>query len=480
MEIVQNIQLEQKQILAPALRQSLKILGMNNRQLDEYIENQQLENPVLDRGKTAESVAPCDSFTAQYHVSGRKKNTVSDADDGCVYSDIPEEQPETLEKYLVEQLAVREMAEAEYRLAVYMIRELNPDGYLDTALNDICKATGASMAQVDQCLAAIQRMEPAGVGARNLEECLELQLRRSGKFEHDMEELIAHHLKDVANCHINKIAREMHISRDRAEKLTEILKTLNPRPASCIEEEEIQYIIPDVIVKKNGEELKISLNDRWMRPPVLNDYYMSLSASCDEPELESYLAEKIRQAKFVLSSIERRKNTVLSVMQLILDQQRSFFCDGGSLAPLSMQFAASVLEVHESTICRAVKDKYVQCGRGTFPMRYFFVRNICREGNPGTEEAVSSSGIKELIGTMIQKENKQSPLSDANLSKCLKDAGIRISRRTVAKYREEMGIHNAFIRKSCEKDRLLQKKPLCGENSIVTILPQTPSKKNMS
>ena len=435
-------------MLAPALRQSLEDLGMNNQQLDEYIEKQQLENPVLDRGQPVESIEPYDLFRGQYHPAGRK-STVSY--DDFSYGDIPAKQPETLEKYLTEQLVPWKMTEAEDRLTVYMIREIDSNGYLGATLQDICRATGAEQEQAGKCLAIIQGMEPAGVGARNLAECLELQLGRSGRLDPEMEELISLHLKDVASCHMNKIAREMHISRDRAERLTGILKALNPRPAGCIEESDVQYIVPDVIVKKDGDGLKLSLNDRWMQPPVLNGYYLSLAASCDEPELKSYLNEKISQAKFVLSNIERRRNTVLSVMQIILEQQRGFFRDGGSLAPLSMQSAAAALEVHESTICRAVKDKYVQCDRGTFPMRCFFVRRASREDSPGAEKTVSSSGAKELIRAMIQQESRQSPLSDADLSARLEHAGIRISRRTVAKDREEMGLPNAFARKSREK-----------------------------
>lgn len=449
MELIQDIHLAQKQVLAPALRQSLEVLGMNNQQLDEYIEKQQLENPVLDRGQAVESAEPYDLSGGAYHPSGRKKSTVSY--DDFTYSDIPAKQPQTLEKYLTEQLVPRRMTEAEYRLAVYMIREIDSNGYLSVALHDICKATGAGLRQAEKCLAIIQGMEPAGVGARNLAECLELQLRRSGRLDREIEELIALHLKDVASCHMNKIAREMHLPRDRVERLTQILKALNPRPAGCIEESDIQYIIPDVIVKKDVDGLKLSLNDRWMQQPALNGYYLSLAASCEEPELKSYLNEKISQAKFVLSNIERRRNTVLSVMRIILEQQRSFFRDGGSLAPLSMQFAAAALEVHESTICRAVKDKYVQCDRGTFPMRCFFVRRACREDGSGAEKTVSSSGAKELIRTMIQKESRQSPLSDADLSARLEQTGLRISRRTVAKYREEAGLPNAFVRKSREK-----------------------------
>ncbi|QAT48836.1 RNA polymerase sigma-54 factor [Caproiciproducens sp. NJN-50] len=474
MEIIQDIHLAQKQVLAPALRQSLEILGMNNQQLDEFIENQQLENPVLDRGESAAFSEQWNSFTAQCHASGRKKNTNSCED--ILYSDIPAEQPETLEKYLTEQLVAGKMTDMEYRLAVYMIRGIDSNGYLGATLQDICKATGAGLRQAERCLAIIQGMEPAGVGARNLEECLQLQLRRSGLLDRDLEELIAHHLRDVANCHINKITREMHLSRARTEKLIGILKTLNPRPASCIEESEIQYIIPDVIVKKEEDGLKISLNDRWMQPPALNGYYLSLAASCDDPELKSYLNEKIFQAKFVLSNIERRRNTVISVMRIILEQQYNFFRSGGSLAPLSMQFAASALGVHESTICRAVKDKYVQCGNGTFPMRAFFVRRVCRESGSEGKEEVSNSGIKEVIDGIVQKENKQSPLSDADISERLKDMGICISRRTVAKYREEMGIPNAFVRKSLGKDGPSQEDPLCEESSVLTILPRMSQK----
>jgi len=470
MEIIQDIHLAQKQILAPALRQSLKILGMNNQQLDEFIETQQLENPVLDRGEPAGGTEQWSSFTVQCHSSGRKK--CMDSCENVLYSDLPAEQPETLEKYLTEQLVVNKMTETEYRLAVYMIREIDPNGYLGTTLSDICKGTGAPMRQAERCLAIIQGMEPAGVGARNLQECLALQLRRSGLMDHDFEELITHHLKDVANCHMNKITREMHLSRSRAERMIEILKTLDPRPAGCIEESDIQYIVPDVIVKNDEDGLKISLNDRWMQSPVLNSYYLSLAASCDDPELKSYLNEKIFQAKFVLGNIERRRNTVISVMHIILEQQFNFFHNGGSLVPLSMQAAASTLGVHESTICRAVKDKYVQCWKGTFPMRAFFVRSVCREAGSDVKEAVSNSGIKELIGAIIQKENKKSPLSDADLSESLKKTGVCISRRTVAKYREEMGIPNAFVRKNTEKDRLSQEDRRC-EDTRMDRLPAT-------
>ncbi len=445
--IRQEIHLKQEQTLSPLLQQSLKILAMNNQQLDKFIEGQQLENPVLERGEPAEAAGSDVLFRAQFHAAGRRKNCAAPDDaDSC---DIPDEQPEALEKYLTEQLPADRLTEKEYRLAVAMIREMDANGYLGAALDEICNATGAGMREAERCLKIIQAMEPAGVGARDLKECLDIQLRLSGRDDPEMERLIRFHLEDVANGHINKIARRMHLPRGRVEAMIDLLKTLNPKPASCFGAGEIHYIVPDVIVRKAGGGLEISLNDRWMRPPVLSGSYLSLSASCKEPELARYLNEKIRQANFILYSIERRKNAVLSLTRMIVNRQHGFFAGDGSLVPLEMRSAAAALGFHESTVSRMVKEKYIQCDRGTFPMRSFFVRKVC-EGGPGAGTSVSNFDIKRMISALVRKENQQSPLSDAEISARLQRTGIPVARRTVAKYREELGIRNAFLRRRRE------------------------------
>lgn len=440
----QNLRLEQKQILAPALQQSLKILSMSNQQLSEFIEQQQLENPVLEclfpEAPEDESVTNHTLFHVDYHSAGRKINTQSD----FAHSDIPDEQPETLEDYLKEQLEITKLSKCEYHLALYMIEQIDERGYFCAALEEICAVTSATMQEAEHCLRIIQSMEPKGVGARDLAECLKLQLLSSGIGAPDILKVVSYHLDDVAHGHLNKIARELHITQSRVRELTATIRTLNPRPGSSFSEKKTLYIIPDVVIKKADAGFEISLNDKWIRIPVINNEYEAIAQSGENPELSDYINDKIHQARYILHSIEQRKKTIFSVMEIILHEQQDFFRGTGGLSPLGMKLVASRMGVHESTVCRVVKDKYVQCDRGTYPMRYFFVRELMGNSSGYT---TTNLNAKEAILKFIHNEDSNFPLSDLDISERLKAVSISISRRTVAKYREEMGIKNAFLRK---------------------------------
>ena len=292
-------------------------------------------------------------------------------------------------------------------------------------------------------LAEFQSLDPMGVGARNLRECLLIQLKGKGASETAVK-LVAEHLEELGKNQLASIAKEMKCSREEIRNAIEEIRSCQPKPGSGFAGEgPVEYIIPDILVERVDGILTVVINSEGAPRLQISHSYVHLLRAGADAETEAYIAEKLQQAEWVLQCISRRESTLKQVAECILSRQRDFFETHGPLQPLRLADVAEELGIHESTVSRAVKEKYLQCDRGIFPLHAFFSKALAK-----TEEGtVSAASIRERMKTILSEEDKTKPLSDRELTEQLNREGIQISRRTVAKYREAMGIGGASERK---------------------------------
>ncbi|MDU4472961.1 MAG: RNA polymerase factor sigma-54, partial [Clostridium perfringens] len=293
-------------------------------------------------------------------------------------------------------------------------------------------------------------LEPAGIGARDLKECLEIQLERKGENDPIVKEIIYNHLDDLADNKYQVIAKDLAITPKKAQDYGDLIKTLEPKPSrGFYTGDEVGFIIPDAEIRKIDGEFLILMNDGVLPMLSVNPLYKDiLKDSTNDKEATEYVKEKIEKAMFLIKSIEQRKSTLYKVLQKILEKQKDYFEKGEKyLKPMTLKEIAEKLEMHESTISRAIRDKYILTSMGTIKIKNLFVNSISNKEKSNGEEDVTVINIKKALEEVIKKEDKRKPLSDQAISEILKEKGMVISRRTVAKYREELGIKSSSKRK---------------------------------
>ena len=442
MELVH--QLEQN--LSQQQLQSLNLLQMNEAALEQFIHAQALENPVMDTEDYSPPIQEDRHFTKQLERLEWLRNT--DYQNRSYYPEEVERDPlalaagwggleETLEKYLNNQIDALSLSEEDRMLLRFLTGELDEDGYLRESPDVLALACGLPQEKVESAIVRLQQMEPAGVGARSLSERLRLQLVRRKGSETAIR-IVQDYLEDLAHSRFRRI--EAALKTDRTHVLqaqTEIL-ALQPHIGSLFESrEETVYIQPDVYIEEDGTAITAHMAREGQPFFTINPYYLNLYRTSEDAEVRTYLKEKLSQADSLGYFIRQRENTILRLVKLILEKQSAFFREGNdALKPFTMSEAAQQLGLHPSTVTRAVKNKYVQCQRGVYPLRYFFEKS----GTPDPETGTGSRQIKARIRQLIQAEDPDCPLSDQKISEQLKTEGCGISRRTVAKYREEMHI----------------------------------------
>lgn len=350
---------------------------------------------------------------------------------------------ETLVSFLSRQLDRLRLEESAARLVRYLIYCLDDDGYLRTPLAELSRHGAIPLPKLEEALAVLKTLEPAGVGAAELWECLALQLERIGETGPALT-IVRDHLEALAKRHDRAIAAKLNITPAQVEEARRTIRELDPRPGSVFQRtEQVFYIQPDLTVEEQEGRLTVK-STRGERPPFrLSRYYQKLLKQSEDREVRDYLSEKLRQAENVLWAADQRGSTLLRCAQVIVERQSDFFRFGPeALRPLRMGEVAQELGLHESTVSRAVREKYLQCPQGLYPLSWFFTRSA------GTGEGVSGTAARKLLLRLIDGEDKAKPLSDQQLSEHMAREGCPISRRTVAKYREELGIPSASGRKS--------------------------------
>lgn len=443
-----GLDIRQTQTLSPQVMQSMEILQMGSQELLEYIEELLQENPVLesetlDRGedpsllrRKMDWLRSSDVQNSWYH-----RQDAEDAFDPLDLASAAAEE-ETLSYYLRSQLRTEILPRPVAAALDYLVEALDPNGWLDEPPHDVAARLGLPQDAVDRAVELLQGLEPAGVGARDLRECLRLQLLRRGETGLALT-IVDHFLEDMGRDHYNHIARATGADRAQLQAACDLIRSLDPRPASGFSDRtHLPYLTPDLVVVNFEDHFEIVSNDSYLPALRLSAYYSALYDETEDRQVKDYLNGKLRQAKWVMRSVEQRRSTLMRCAQCIVNGQERFFRRGpGHLRPMLLADVAQQLEIHESTVSRAVKDKYVQCAHGIFPLGYFFTRGLGDGGDATGDRA------RMLLRQLIDGEDKQKPLSDQKLAQLLAQNGVEIARRTVAKYREELGIPSTAGRK---------------------------------
>ena len=426
-----------KQTITHQMIQSSEILQMNNMELEVYLQNLALENPLLDFEEPPEE----DIRKKEWLNALDEQNRVYEKQERQEASDpwnLDTAMTETLEESLLLQVNGLDLPDEKVRILHFLIQSLENNGYLSTPLEEIASVCHCSLTEAAEALALLQTLEPDGVGARTLGECLSIQLKKIAPDQALALRIVQDYLDLLGKNQIPAIARALHRPQKEVLEACSLIRSLNPKPGSSFGDRHyMPYIRPELVIIRFDGYFDILLNDSSIPALRMNSYYLELLKEGGTEDTARYLRKKKEELEQIQSSIRQRSGTLLSLGKLIVEHQQDFFLNGpGHLHTFLQSTAASILGVHESVISRAASDKYLQCQYGVFPLSYFFV-----QGRDDKEE------IKKKIRDFIEKEDKSHPYSDQKLSDLLARQGITVSKRLITKYRTALNIPPAGGRK---------------------------------
>jgi RNA polymerase sigma-54 factor len=471
---VQRLSLQQ--VLAPQLQQSLHLLQVPTLELRTLVREELQQNPLLeelpeetvsleadgtpsaetkedaktkeelDFEKEFEVLARLDDEWREYFSQTsvhRGRNEEEEERRQFLFDSIV--QQESLQQHLLNQLGLAAVSDEQRRVMEFIIGNINDDGYLTSPLEELAANSGLPLEQLQQALDLVQTFHPVGVGARDLKECLLIQLDRLGKSDSLDAHIVERHLEDLGRKRYPEIAKALGVSVEDVQQAANFIATLEPKPGRMFSSEPNHYIAPDVVVQRVNGDFVVMLNDEQIpRLRISNTYRELIQQQDSGAEIRDYVREKIRAGKFLIKSIHQRQQTIYNIAREIVRLQHDFFVHGIThLKPLTMAKVADLIGVHETTVSRAVANKYMQTPHGIFEMKFFFT--------PGYEtksgQTLSNKSVKESIATLIAREDPAHPLSDQEIVAKLGEQGIPIARRTVAKYRAELNILPSNLRK---------------------------------
>jgi RNA polymerase sigma-54 factor len=478
-----HLKLSQKLIMTPSLQQAIKLLQLSKLELQEVLNQELLENPLLEEtaeeAKAEETPAEESEAKAEGEEAKKTEGEAEIKDDkekdsfdeidydayfqdyieygynprgmGEEHEEFPIEntltRPPNLADHLTWQLSMSDASQRTKDIAQFIIGNIDEDGYLRATTEEIIASGGYGADEVDAAIRAVQSLDPIGVGARDLRECLLLQLRFLEIDEPLVEVVIRDHWEEFMQRKFVPLAKTLGIDMKTLEGIVELIKHLDPKPGRKYSNERAIYVEPDVYVHKVGDEYVIVLNEDGMPKLRINSGYRSMLNSMDskqDGETVNYIKDKIRSAVWLIKSLDQRQRTIYKVAESIVKHQREFLEKGiDFLRPLVLRDVADDIQMHESTVSRVVSNKYMHTPRGLFLMKYFFHSGI----DSDTGEDISSLTVKKKIQSYIDNEDPRKPLSDSKIMKILNDEGINIARRTVAKYRDELNIPSSTDRK---------------------------------
>jgi len=487
--------LTQSLVLAPQLQQSLALLQAPTLELKALVEQELQQNPVLeetaeleqdaqekedrDDDKAAEAADPAEPPADLEFDPATEKNATEPVDDfqaefdrlvqldqewrdHFAQTNLPmrasaedEEKRQfmfdslvagtSLQEMLIEQVRESELKEDQRPIAEMLIGNIDEYGYLKASVEELAASTGLAADKILEVLKVIQTFDPAGVGCRDLRECLLLQLDRSGQQKTLEYRIVSEFMDALGKRRIPEIARGTNHEVDEVQEALERIARLEPRPGRAFLPDNDQYILPEVFVQKVDDDYVVTTNNEHIpHLRISNTYKDLMSQGENSAEVRNYIREKIRAGKFLIKSLHQRQQTILNIAREIVNRQREFLEKGvAGLKPLTMVQVAEVVGVHETTVSRAVSGKYMQTPRGIFEMKYFFTAGIQTAAGDG----MSNTSVKDMISEIFSNEDTAKPLSDQEVVKMLKEKGIVIARRTVAKYRTELNILPSNLRK---------------------------------
>jgi RNA polymerase sigma-54 factor len=446
----------QRIVIVPELKQALKVLQYSSDELYNFIQSEMEQNPLFELCEEVRRIGQ-ENDDADFPVDWKEyfgsAGYHDDPDNTGYYEDEREFSYEnivcrdvTLHEYLLEQLKVLNISQTDKRIAAFIIENLDDNGYLLISKHEIACILNTDRKSVFRMLHLVQTMDPPGVGARSLRECMLIQLARMGKLNPTVKIIVLEHLNDIAHNRLALISRRLAVSIQEVQRISDLIRSLEPKPGRKFASARgIRYITPDVTVRKIGNDYHISIEEHTAPRLRINRVYRKiLQQSNLDPGVAEYIRMKLNRALCIIKAVEQRRNTIIKVSMSIVKHQREFLDNGPrELKPLSLQMVAHDCGLHASTVSRAIDNKYIQTPRGIYDMKYFFTGPV--ETEDGLE--MTAEGVKEIIRSIIADEDIRKPLSDQKISEVLREKGIAISRRTVAKYRKQLGISNSVLRK---------------------------------
>lgn len=446
MALHNSIQQKQTQTLniSNQIVQSLNILNMGRYELEEAVEAESESNPVLEVEVKDDEINWEEYFKKEKFDYDFDKNEVLYTDSSDYDFENMTSDEDSLYDELHGQIKIMGIDETRMKVCDYLVDSLDEDGYLREKESDIADKLSVSLDLVEECIGLVQTLEPAGICARNLQECIILQLHSDGIYDDVLEDIIVNNINLVANSNTKQLASKYKKKQDEIRDYLELIKSLDPRPAERYFKNAIVYAYPDVVLEEDemGNLVVRPYNEKRLKLNI-NSYYRDLYIKTDDPSVKSYIKEKLSSAKKIINDVEERKSTVIAIAEAIVEVQFNYFKYEGQLEPMSQQSIADMVGCHISTVSRGVNDKYILTKKGLFEIRNFF------SGSLETDEGstISISVVKNKLKDIIENENKKKPLSDKKLEDMLRAEGFDIARRTVAKYREEIGYLSSSKRK---------------------------------
>jgi RNA polymerase sigma-54 factor len=444
-----QMQQTQKLVMTPELRQAIAVLQLPVAELSDFIEQELLENPCLEAEPKEEPEEPAERSETRELLDylGNDYNGSSSAPDGedelgfeAFTATVP-----TLQEHLMAQLYLAGLDACGRRIGEFLIDSLDDHGYLTITVAEAATKLNVSEEQVERVLQVVQGFDPPGAGARSLQECLLLQWATVDDGNELVPLLIEHHLDDLGEGRITRIAELLGVTPAEVQEAADMIRTLDPKPGRRFgSPNETRYVVPDAAVERVGQEYVVVINESPVPKLLVSNHYRQMLSAPVDAEARKFVEQKIHSAMWLIKAIEQRRLTLFRVVESIVKFQRDFFDRGVRyLRPLTLRDVADVVGVHESTVSRATAGKYVQTPLGTFELKFFFSSGV----DNARGEGVAAESVKRMIADLIAKEDSSDPLSDQTLTDMLTKQGVNISRRTVAKYREEMGVPSSSKRK---------------------------------
>ena len=440
MEIKTDISLQAKQVLSQVQMQSLNILSMSMTELEEFLQNEEIENPLVEyssgrqEGELPVAYREYDRFYNGASRDGDSRGEIYEADDT----------EQSVETMIMMQLPWKTFTEEQHRIVKFCVHSLDQNGYLTVPPSEIAEALKAEVSEVEYIVSRLKELEPVGIFAFSLEECLVLQVLGMEQ-EAALCTIIRNHLQDVADGKVSTISRRLKLSSVEVRKLIHVIRNLNPRPLNGYGGDRAQYVFPDIILSYQDGQWSVSLNDKWAGNISINEFYVHMMETAQDEELKNYFEEKLKRARFIMNAVEQRRRTLEGITEGILKRQAGYFLGKEPLKPMTLEEIAAEREIHKSTVSRAIRDKYILTPAGCLLIRDLFTTGISAGGK--TREDVSRNTVKSRLKALVDQEDKKHPCSDEQLAKLLEAEGMAISRRTVAKYRMELGIGGALSRR---------------------------------
>ncbi len=471
-----QLKLATKLVMTPNLQLAIRLLQLNRMELIEAVNTELQENPAFDLEAVStdpvtagnESTIHGSMETNQPEsidgLSREEKKSLGEMDwdsyfdNGVDYGHFQNEEKtpfayenivhrsETLSEHLLWQLSLSRMSKNEQQIGILIIGNIDDDGYLKTSIDEIAQKSDSTTDEVEHVLGMIQEFDPVGVAARTLEECLILQVRNAEFEEHPLAEIIIRdHLPKIERNAYKEIAKAIQVSVEEIQSEADFIRTLEPKPGRAFGGSSPQYIQPDVYIYKVDDDYRIVLNDQGLPKLKINKLYQHYKSETTDQKTKQYVEQKFRNALWLIKSVEQRQRTIYRVAESILKFQRSFFDKGiPELKPLVLRDVAEDIGMHESTVSRVSTNKYIHTPQGIFEIKFFFHSGLSSLNG----EDISSIRVKEMIKNLILNENPRSPLSDRQIMQRIKEQGINIARRTIAKYREELKVPPSNRRRS--------------------------------